>query len=118
MLYHLANHLSTLGERESEESECEKSQNERVTRASLSHLQRQPLAQEVGVMHQVSYSSFVSIFCQNEIKDWIIIRASKSIFSFPFLFQKKKKNGLTPYACHFRWKFSTAPLLYDSMEKK
>ena len=90
MLYHLANHLSTLGERESEESECKKSQNERVTRASLSHLQRQLLAQEVGVMHQVSYSISVSIFCQNEIKDRIIIRASKSIFSFPFLFQKKK----------------------------
>ena len=70
MLYHLANHLSTLGERESEESECEKSQNERVTRASLSHLQSQLLAQEVGVMHQVSYSSSVSIFCQNEIKEW------------------------------------------------
>ena len=116
MLYHPANHLSTLGERESEESECEESENETVTRASLSHLQRQLLAQEVGIMHKVSNSSSVSIFCQNEIKDRIIRRASKSIFSFPFLFQKK--NGLTPYACHFRWKFSTAPLLYHSMEKK
>ena len=28
MLYHLASHLSTLGERESEESKCEQSENE------------------------------------------------------------------------------------------
>ena len=79
MLYHLASHLSTLGERESEESECEESEceeseceeseceeseceeseneeseSERVTRVSLSHLQRDL---EVGAMHQVSYSS-------------------------------------------------------------
>ena len=36
---------------------------------SLSHLQRDLVAQEVGIMHQVSYSSSVSTFCQNEIKD-------------------------------------------------
>ena len=46
-------------ESESEESECEESENEesesrRVTRVSLSHSQRDLVAQEVGVMHQVS----------------------------------------------------------------
>ena len=41
----------------------------RVTRVSLRHSQRDIVAQEVGVMHQVSYSSSVSTFCGNEIKD-------------------------------------------------
>ena len=41
----------------------------RVTRVSLSHSERDLVAQEVGVMHQVSYSSSVSTFCRNEIKD-------------------------------------------------
>ena len=41
----------------------------RVTRVSMSHSQRDFLAQEVGVIHQVSYSSSVSTFCRNEIKD-------------------------------------------------
>ena len=37
-----------------------------------------------------------------------IIRASNSIFSFPFFFRKKMVGP--PYArCNFRWKFSTAP---------
>ena len=31
---------------------------------SLSHSQRDLVAQEVGVMHQVSYSSSVSTFCR------------------------------------------------------
>ena len=68
MLYHLASHLSTLGEHESEESECEESENEeseRVTRVRLSQSQRDLEAQEVGAMHQVSYSCSVSIFCRN-----------------------------------------------------
>ena len=70
MLYHLASHLSTLGERESKESECEESENEgseseRVTRVRLSQSQRDLDAQEVGVMHQVSYSCSVSIFCRS-----------------------------------------------------
>ena len=63
-------------ESESEESECEQSENaneesesEDVTRVSLSHSQRDLVAQEVSVMHQVSYSSSVSTFCRNEIKD-------------------------------------------------
>ena len=41
----------------------------RVTRLSLSHLQRDLVAQDMGFMHQVSYSSSVSIFCRKEIKD-------------------------------------------------
>ena len=66
MLYHLASHLSTLGERESEESKCEECENEeseskRVTKVSLSHSQRDLLAQEVGVMHQVSYQHFAEL---------------------------------------------------------
>ena len=40
-----------------------------VMRLSLSHSQRDLAAQEVGVMHQVSYSNSVSTFCRNEIKD-------------------------------------------------
>ena len=41
----------------------------RVTRVCLNHSQRDLVAQEVGVMHQVSYFSSVSTLCQNEIKD-------------------------------------------------
>ena len=41
----------------------------RVTRVSLGHSQRDLVAQEVGIMHQVSYSSSVSTFCRNELKD-------------------------------------------------
>ena len=36
---------------------------------SLSHAHRDLVAQEVGIMYQVSYSGSVSTFCQNEIKD-------------------------------------------------
>ena len=47
MLYHLASHLSTLGARaESEESEFEESESEEMTRVSLSHSQRDLVAQE------------------------------------------------------------------------
>ena len=97
MLYHLASHLSTLGERSSEESECEESEidesESEECRVTLSYSQRDLVAQEVDAMHQVSYSSFVSTFCRNEIKEGII-RVSNSIFLFPFLFQKK--NGWPP----------------------
>ena len=61
----------------------------RVTRVSLSHSQRDLAAQEVGVMHQVSYSSSVSTFCRNEIKD----RNCKSVDPtayFHFLFFLRK----------------------------
>ena len=77
----------------------------RVTRVSLSHLQRDLEAQEVGVMHQISYSSSVSTFFSNEIK----ARSYKSI-QWHILFFRKKMAGF-PYArCHFRWEFSTVPL--------
>ena len=103
MLYHLASHLSTLGERESEESECEESEceeseceeseceeseneeseSERVTRVSLSHLQRDL---EVGAMHQVSYSSSAYQekrwhLVNNGHCSWVWNRPYKVIFS-------------------------------------
>ena len=87
MRYHLESHLSTLGECESEESECEES--ERVMRLSLSHSQRDLVAQEVGVMHQVLYSSSVSTFCRNEIKERNYISVLQHIF-ISFSFQEKK----------------------------
>ena len=76
ILSHLASHqLSTLGEREneeseSEESECEESESEEGDEKEFQLLAKSHLvAQELGIMHQVSYSSSVSTFCQNEIKD-------------------------------------------------
>ena len=85
-------------ESESEESECEESENEesesrRVTRVSLSDSQRDLVAQEVGVMHQVSYSSSVSTFCRNEIKD----RNYKSVQQHIFIsFSCSGKKWLAP----------------------
>ena len=65
----------------------------RVIRVSLSHLQRGLVAQEVGVMHQVSYSSSVSTFCLNEIKG----RNYKSIPQYVFTsFSFSGKKWLTP----------------------
>ena len=76
-----------------------------VTRVRLSHLQRDLVAQEVGVMHHVSYSSSVSTFCRNEIKDGNYKSIQQHIF-ISFSFSGKKWLG-PPYArCHFRWKFS------------
>ena len=63
MLYHLVSHLSTLGEREREESECvrmRRARERRVTKVSLSHSQGDLVAQTVVVMYQVLYSSSVS----------------------------------------------------------
>ena len=60
---------------------------------SLNHSQRDLVAQEVGVMHQISYSNSVSTFSRKEIRE-TLIRASNSIFSFPILFQEK--NGWSP----------------------
>ena len=51
MLHHLASHLSTLGEHESESEEGDESEFEPLAK------KRNLVAQEVGVMHQVSYSS-------------------------------------------------------------
>ena len=65
MLYRLASHLSTRGEREGEESECEEIENKKSEREEgdasdfESHSQRGLVAQEVGVMQQLSYSSSV-----------------------------------------------------------
>ena len=92
----------------------------RVTRVSLSHSQRDLVAQEVGITHQVSYSSSISTFCQNEIKDWNYKSVQQHIFiSFPF--SGKKMVG-TPYArCHFCVIFVgnfPQPPLNHSREKK
>ena len=65
----------------------------RVTRVSLSHSQRDLVAQEVGLMHQVSYSSSVSTFCQNEIKD----RNYKSVVQQHILISFQEKNGCHPF---------------------
>ena len=99
-------------ESESEESECEESENEesqrvrRVTRVSLSHSQRDLVAQEVGVMHQVSYSSSVSTFCRNEIKD----RNYKSVQQHIFIsFSFSGKKWLPP-AIIFVGNFPQPPL--------
>ena len=60
----------------------------RVTRLSLSHPQRDLVAQEVGVMHQVSYSSSASTFCRNEIKDRNYKSVQQHIF-LSFIFQEE-----------------------------
>ena len=63
-----------------------------VTRVSLSHSQRDLVAQEVGIMHQVSYSSSVLTFHQVEQKDSNYKRVPHHIFiSFPFFFQEKNR---------------------------
>ena len=59
-------------------------------RVSLSHSQRDFVAQEVGLMHQVLYSSSVSTFCRNDIKD----RNYKSVQQHIFIsFSFSGKNG-------------------------
>ena len=69
-------------ENENEEIECEESENEESESEEGDESEFEPLAK--------------------------IIRASNSIFSFPFFFRKKMVGP--PYArCNFRWKFSTAP---------
>ena len=80
MLYHLASHLSTLGERENEERKCEESENEEseseeCDESVFEPLVKRPCSTRSGIMHQVSYSSSVSIFCRNEIK----VRNYKSV---------------------------------------
>ena len=64
---------------------------------SLSHSQRELVAQEVGIMHQVSYSSSVSTLGQNEIKDRNYTSVQQHIFiSFSF----SGKNGCpSPLLC-------------------
>ena len=60
----------------------------RVMRVSLSHSQRDFVAQEVSVMHQVLYSSSVSTFCRNEIKDRNYKSVQQHIF-LSFIFQEE-----------------------------
>ena len=106
MLYHLASNLSTRGAlAQCEENKFEESESEEMTRVSLSHSQRDHVAQELT-------------FCRNIKKKTGIIRGSDSIFSFPFLFQEKKMVTPLPYArYHFSLKFSTDPL-NNSREKE
>ena len=52
----------------------------RVTRVSLSHLQIDLVAQEVGVMHPASYSTSASTFFRNEIKDRYYKSIQRHIF--------------------------------------
>jgi len=65
----------------------------RRVRVSLSHVQRDlNVAYEVGIMyHLVSYSSSVSTFCQNEVKD----RNYKSVQQH-ILVSFQEKNGCHP----------------------
>lgn len=77
----------------------------REMRVGLRHSQRDLVAQEVGIMNQVSYSSSLSTFFLNEIKD--TNNCSTAYFHFFF---KGKKRLLLPYdQCRFLWKFSTPP---------
>ena len=83
-------------ESESEESECEESENgERESEEEFEpHSQRDLVAQDVGIMHQVSYSSSVSTFGLNEIKDRNYMSVQQHIFiSFSF---QEKNNGCPP----------------------
>ena len=59
-------------------------------RVSLSHSKRDLIAQELGVMRQVSYSSSVSTFFQNEINDRNYKSVQQHIF-ISFSFSGKKK---------------------------
>ena len=57
---------------------------------SLSHSQRDLVAQEAGVMHQVSHSSSVSTFCRNEIKDRHNYKSVQQHIFISFSFSGKK----------------------------
>ena len=80
----------------------------RVIRVSLSHLQRGLVAQEVGIMHQVSYSSSVSTFCLNEIKDRNNYKIVPQHVFTSFSLSGKRWMAPTYAQCHLCWKFSTA----------
>ena len=104
-------------ESESEESECEESENEEReseegNESAFAPLAKRPCSTRSGhqaCMYQVSYSSSVSTFCRNEIKDRNYKSVQQHIFT-SFSFSGKKWLPPTPYArCNFRWKFSTAP---------
>ena len=65
----------------------------RVMRVGLSHSQRDLVAQEVGIMNQVSYSSSLSTFFLNEIKD----TNYKSVQQHIFIYFFRAKNGCFPH---------------------
>ena len=88
----------------------------RVMRVRLSHTQKDLVAQEVGVMHQVSYSSSVSTFCRNEIKDRNYKSIQQHIFS-SFSFSGKKWLAAPMLDVIFVENFPQSPL-NQSMEKE
>ena len=68
MLYHLASHLSTLRERESEESKCEESENEESESESEKgdESEFEPLAKRTYSTRSGHHaSSFILYFCIN-----------------------------------------------------
>ena len=89
----------------------------RLMRVRLSQSQRDLVTQELDVMHQVSYSSSVSTFCQNEIKDRNYYKSIQQHIFISFSFSGKRWMAPTYAQCHLCWKFSTAPLNH-SREKE
>ena len=89
----------------------------RVTRLSLSHSQRDHVAQEVGVMHQVSNSSSVSTFCRNEIKDRNCKSVQQHIF-ISFSFSGKKWSAPSMLDVIFVGNFPQPPPLNHSRERE
>ena len=93
-----ASHLSTLGERESGERNCEgseneESENEEGDKSEFEPLAKRPCSRRSGRHASVSYSSSVSTFCQNKIKD----RNYKSVQQHIFIsFSFSGKKGLAP----------------------
>ena len=83
---------------------------------SLSHSQRDLVAQEVGVMHQVSYSSSILTFCENEIKDSNYKSVQQHIFiSLSF----SDKKWLAPTcSMSFSLEIFQSPPLSHSREKE
>ena len=83
-------------ESEFEESENEKSESEEDEESEFEPRAKRPKCSiyEVGIMHHlVSYSSSVSTFCQNEIKD----RNYKSVVQQHILISFQEKNGCHPF---------------------
>ena len=83
---------------ESQESECEESENEESESEEGDESEFEPLAKRPCSTRsgRVSYSSYVSTFCRNEIKDRNNYECLTAYFYFLFFF-RKKVVGL-PYA--------------------
>ena len=79
----LASHLSTL-DRVREESECEEGDE-----SEFEPLTKRLCSTTSGCVHQLSYSSSVSTFCRNEIKDRNYRSAQQHIL-ISFSFSGKK----------------------------